>query len=54
MNAYRLSLGIGLGFFLQPWQAAVGIGWLFGVAAFLTIFSIAALALLIIHGSKVS
>lgn len=53
MNAYRLSLGIGLGFFFQPWQETVGVGWLFGTAAFLTVFSIAALAMLIIYGEQI-
>ena len=41
MNAYRLSLGIGLGFFFPLWQAAVGVGWLFGFQPF---FATAALA----------
>ena len=38
MNMYRLSLTISLGFFSFPWERAVGVGWVFGMAA---IFEIA-------------
>ena len=38
MNMYRLSLTISLGFFIFPWERAVGVGWVFGMAAFFEIF----------------
>ena len=38
MNMYRLGFSIALGFFIFPWRAAVGAGWVFGMAAFFEIF----------------
>lgn len=38
MNMYRLGFSIALGFFIFPWEAAVGPGWVFGMAAFFDIF----------------
>ena len=38
MNMYRLGFSIALGFFLFPWRAAVGAGWVFGIGAFFEIF----------------
>ena len=37
MNMYRLALTIALGFFIFPWERAVGVGWVFGMAAFFQI-----------------
>ncbi|KAI9812641.1 MAG: hypothetical protein M1827_004630 [Pycnora praestabilis] len=34
MNAYRLAFAIALGFFFLPWESKVGVGWVFGMAAF--------------------
>ena len=36
-NAYRLSFSIALGFFIFPWEKAVGVGWVLGMAAFFEI-----------------
>lgn len=44
MGAYRLTFGLGVPFFITPWEKAVGIGWVFGMAAF---FSIASFILLL-------
>ena len=38
MNMYRLALTISLGFFIFPWERRVGVGWVFGMAAFFQIF----------------
>ena len=38
IGVYRLALGLSLEFYFQPWSARVGIGWLFGMAAFLSLF----------------
>ena len=32
MNMYRLGFSIALGFFVFPWESAVGVGWVFGMA----------------------
>lgn len=37
MGLYRLSFGLTVPFFVDPWIAAVGVGWVFGIAAFLSI-----------------
>ena len=34
MNMYRLALGLALPFFSEQWSEAVGIGWVFDMAAF--------------------
>ena len=45
MGIYRLALGLVVPFFITPWEDAVTIGWVFGMAAF---FSIGAFGLLIV------
>ena len=52
MGAFRLAFGIVLPFFAIPWQEKVGIGWLFGIAAFLSLFASLLIALLAWKGSK--
>jgi MFS family permease len=37
MTFYRLSWGIAIPFFIDSWIADVKVGWVFGMAAFLTI-----------------
>lgn len=44
MNFYRTVFGLALPFFIDPWEAAVGIGWVFGMMA---LFSVAAFGLII-------
>jgi hypothetical protein len=44
MNFYRTIFGIAIPFFIDPWEAAVGTGWVFGMMAF---FSIGAFMLVI-------
>ncbi|MCJ1311613.1 hypothetical protein MMC25_005286 [Agyrium rufum] len=38
MGIYRLALAVGLTFYFQPWSMKVGVGWLFGMAAFFSLF----------------
>lgn len=38
-NCYRLAFSIGLDFFVFPWEADVGDGWTFGMAAFFNLFA---------------
>lgn len=44
MNFYRLVFGIGLTFYLFPWAEKIGMNWVFGTQAFLTIFAVGMLA----------
>lgn len=46
MNVYRLALGLALPFFIDSWSDAVGNGWLFGMAAFFSLFAAILVALL--------
>ena len=39
MGAYRLTFGLAVPGFVTPWQKAVGVGWVFGMAAFFCIGS---------------
>ena len=50
MNMYRLGFSIALGFFIFPWKAAVGAGWVFGMAAFFEIFVALLVGLLLWKG----
>lgn len=52
MNMYRLGFSIALGFFVFPWVAAVGAGWLFGMAAFFNIFAALLIVLLAWRGQR--
>ena len=38
LNFYRLPLGLIVPFFITPWSARVGPGWVFGMMAFFTLF----------------
>ncbi len=46
MNMYRLALGLALPFFFEQWSQAVGIGWVFGMAAFFSLFGMMLMFLL--------
>ena len=53
MGAYRLTFGLAVPFFVTPWEKAVGIGWVFGMAAFFSIGAFMFLVLLIWKGHEV-
>ena len=46
MNCWRLGFAIALGFFVFPWEAKVGTGWVFGMAAFFDVLVALLIALL--------
>lgn len=53
MNAYRLTFGLTTSFYIDPWVASVGDGWVFGMSAFFCIFSFIFVILLMWKGSSV-
>ena len=53
MGAYRLTFGLAVPFFVTPWEKAVGIGWVFGMAAFFSIGSFMLLVLLMWKGHEI-
>ena len=50
MGVYRLALAVSLTFYFQPWSVHVGIGWLFGMAAFFSLFVLLLMGLLAWQG----
>jgi len=53
MNAYRLTLGMTTSFYIDQWAGAVGNGWVFGMAAFFSIFSFRFVILLMFKGNPI-
>ena len=53
MGAFRLTLGLVIPFYVDPWEAKVGIGWVFGMAAFFSIFGSSLPLLLIWKGERI-
>ncbi len=52
MGFYRLIFGLTVPFFIDPWIAAVDVGWAFGIAAFLSVASFPCIMLLIWKGHE--
>ncbi|RKU48547.1 hypothetical protein DL546_007440 [Coniochaeta pulveracea] len=53
LNSMRLFLGLSINFYINPWIAAVGIGWVYGMMAFFTLFAFMFLVALMIWGHKI-
>jgi len=53
MNVYRLVLGLVIPFFVDAWEARVGIGWVFGMAAFFCAGSFLCIILLMWKGHEI-
>lgn len=53
LNAYRLVLSLAIPFFYQQWVDKVGIGWVFGMQAFLSIFAFLLVLILMIRGPQI-
>lgn len=53
MNVYRLLLGIVIPFFVDAWTDAVGIGWVFGMAAFFSLAAFGGIVVLIWKGDLI-
>ena len=52
MNFYRTLFGIAIPFFIEPWEASVGTGWVFGMMAFFSIAAFGLVIVLLIAGHK--
>ncbi len=52
MGFYRLIFGLTVPFFIDPWIAAVGVGWVFGIAAFLSVGLFSCIIVLIWKGHE--
>ncbi|CAG8883002.1 unnamed protein product [Penicillium egyptiacum] len=50
MNVWRMGFAIATGFIYSPWMDAVGVGWMFGMAAFFSIFALLMVGVLVWKG----
>ena len=53
LNVYRLLLGLIIPFFIVDWEARVGLGWVFGMMAFFSLFGTGLVILLIWKGESI-
>lgn len=53
LNFFRLILGIAIPFFIDPWEARVGPGWVFGMMAFFSLFAFSLMGLLAWRGEAI-
>ncbi|EED17056.1 conserved hypothetical protein [Talaromyces stipitatus ATCC 10500] len=50
LAVYRLSLGLGIPFFVRVWVANVGVGWVFGTMAILALILFIPIIILMLYG----
>ncbi|KAK3935946.1 major facilitator superfamily domain-containing protein [Diplogelasinospora grovesii] len=53
LNSMRLFLGLSINFYINPWIAAVGVGWVYGMMAFFSVFAFMFLIALMIWGHTI-
>ncbi|KAK3689859.1 major facilitator superfamily domain-containing protein [Podospora appendiculata] len=53
LNSMRLFLGLSINFYINPWIGAVGVGWVYGMMAFFSVFAFMFLIALMIWGHRI-
>lgn len=53
LNSFRLFLGLTINFYINYWVEAVGLGWVYGMMAFFTLFSFTFLIVLMWKGHEI-
>ncbi len=53
LNSMRLFLGLTINFYINPWVAKVGVGWVYGSMAFFSAFSFLFIVILMWKGSEI-
>lgn len=53
LGIYRLGLGLAIPFFINAWVAKVGVGWVFGIQAILTVVMFVPIVILMLYGHTV-
>ncbi|OAL34770.1 hypothetical protein AYO20_05965 [Fonsecaea nubica] len=53
MNFYRTIFGIAIPFFIDGWEARVGVGWVFGMMAFVSLAAFGLVIVLMVAGHRV-
>ncbi len=52
LNSMRLFLGISINFYMTPWVNRVGVGWVYGMMAFFSIFAFGCLTIVMFLGHR--
>lgn len=50
IGTYRLALGLAVPFFIDVWIAKVGVGWVFGMMAFFSLFAFCLVVVMMVYG----
>jgi MFS family permease len=53
VGAYRIVFGLTISFYINPWVAAVDVGWVYGMMAFFAVFSFSFVILLLWKGHNI-
>ncbi|PYH40710.1 polyamine transporter [Aspergillus saccharolyticus JOP 1030-1] len=53
VGAYRIVYGLTISFYIDPWVAAVGVGWVYGMMAFFAVVSFLCVGLLMWKGDVI-
>jgi len=53
VNSVRLLLGLSINFYMDAWIARVGVGWVYGMMAFFSVFAFLCLVVLMIWGHQI-
>jgi len=53
LNSMRLFLGLSINFYINPWIDAVGVGWVYGMMAFFSLFAFMFLVALMVWGHAI-
>lgn len=53
LNSLRLWFGLSINFYVNPWIQKVGIGWVYGMMAFFSVFAFCFLILLMFFGHAI-
>ncbi|KAI9694493.1 MAG: hypothetical protein M1822_000109 [Bathelium mastoideum] len=53
MNLWRNAISVSVQFFISPWTKAVGIGWVFGMMAFFSVFAFMLIIILMMFGPRI-
>lgn len=53
LGIYRLGIGLGIPFFIDAWRAQVGVGWIFGMMAVLSLVLFVLIVILMRHGHAI-
>lgn len=53
LTSFRLLLGLTINFYINYWIAAVGIGWVYGMMAFFSVFAFSFVVILMWKGHQI-